>query len=203
LFATAAEVGLNLCVERIRDLDERFYIIAAIFAFAFQLFLSALGVVIINQMIMDKFSGTLTSIREGLEKNLKYVFIESTRAILPISLKLLFFIVPGIIEAIRLYFVPYVAQFDKEYKEGKIDALKHSRKLVKGHLGHLTVILLFTLLLSMVPSFYLESLSPLTRPLSFTVVFFLCMALDLYGDIVLFISYLRLEEESGNKISLP
>ena len=42
------------------------------------------------------------------------------------------FIIPGIIKSIHYIFVGFVVCFNPAYKEGKINALKHSKKLTKG-----------------------------------------------------------------------
>ncbi len=175
----------------------------ALWAVLLQLLLSAIGIIIINQVIFNARQGRLSHLIEDLKRNLKYVFIESTRALLPILLKCLLFIVPGVIEGIKLYFVPYVAQFDEEYKKGNVDALDRSRALVQNRFWLVTGMLILSLVLSMVPRLYLETIDFAKAPVFYGLIFIISMGLELYSDILLFMVYVRLEESSGNKISLP
>lgn len=202
LFSMIIEEAFTYWVGAMSKTDERLYFMGAVFALILQLLLSAIGIVIINQMVYDVMNKTKSGVIESLGRNLKYVFIETTRALLPILLKTLLFVVPGIIEGIRLYFVAYVAQFDKVYKEGKIDALQKSRGLVKNHMGAVTRILILALVLSIVPRLYLESVDLLTRPAYYVLIFAACLSTELYGDIALFSTYIRLEELHGDSVSL-
>src|ERR1700677_1472013 len=95
LFSMLIEEAFTYWIGSMSRSDERLYIIGAVMALFFQLILSAIGIVIVNQMVFDVMTNKKMGIFESLQKNLKYVFIESTRAILPVLLKALLFIIPG------------------------------------------------------------------------------------------------------------
>jgi len=202
LFSMILEEAFGVWIKDLSRGDERLYVIGGMFTLLLQLILGAFGIIIINQIIFDIRSGRESNVVEDLKKNLKFVFIESTRALLPVLLKSLLLIIPGVIEGIRLYFVPYIAQFDEEYKRGHVDALERSRALIRGRFWMVTGVLIITLILSMVPRLYLETIEFSNRPGFYALVFFTCMVLELFGDIALFMTYIRLEESSGNKVSL-
>jgi hypothetical protein len=202
VFSMALEEAFTYWVHYLSKADERLSIIGVIFAVVLQLLVSAIGIIIINQMIYDVRRGSHTPVIEGLNKNLKYVFIESTRALLPVLLRCLLLIIPGVIEGIRLYFVPYVAQFDEVYRAGNVDALERSRAIVKNRFWAVTGILLLTVVISMVPRLYLESIDMFSQAALYVLVFVVSMLIELYGDVATFMAYVRLEEIHGNKISL-
>ena len=58
--------------------------------------------------------------------------VEGIKASVITTLATLCLIVPGIIKYIHYTFFSFVVFFNKDYKEGKIDALKHSKQLSKG-----------------------------------------------------------------------
>ncbi|MDE0118820.1 MAG: hypothetical protein OXM55_02285 [Bdellovibrionales bacterium] len=58
--------------------------------------------------------------------------VEGIKASIIIFAGLLCFVIPGIIKQIHYAFFSFVVFFNKNYKEDKIDALKHSKKLSKG-----------------------------------------------------------------------
>lgn len=162
--------------------------------------------IIINQVTFDVKNRIDSNIFKALSANLKYIIIETTRALLPILLKILLFIVPGIIEAVRLYFVPFVVQFDSKYKTGQIDALKQSRALVQGNLMKVMGILILTMLLSIVPRLCLHSVTRLETAFLFSAALFMCLVLETYSFIVMYCVYEKLthasKETNGHSISL-
>ena len=58
--------------------------------------------------------------------------IEGVKAAIIIMAGIIFFFIPGIIKSIHYTFFSFIVFFDKNYKENKISALKHSRELVRG-----------------------------------------------------------------------
>ena len=58
--------------------------------------------------------------------------VEGVKASFIIFAGLLCFIIPGIIKQVHYAFFHFVIFFNKNYKEDKIDALKHSKKISKG-----------------------------------------------------------------------
>ena len=202
LFSMIVEESFTYAVGSISKSDERTYIVGGILALFLQLILSAVGIVIINQMVWDDLKQMRSKVFESLNRNLKYVFIESTRALLPVLLKSLLLVIPGFIEGIRLYFVPYIAQFDQAYKKGQVDALQRSRALVNQRFFPVMGVLAVTFILSIVPRLYLESIDISTKPVYYIFIFAFCLSVELYGDIVLFFTYIRLEELHGDPLSL-
>jgi hypothetical protein len=203
LFSITIEEIFSYGVGYIGKVNEKLSFFAAALALLFQLLLSAVGVIIVNQIIFKVKNHSSSNVIDDLKNNLKHIVIESTRAMLPVILKLLLFIVPGLIEAVRLYFVPYVAQFDRQYKAGHVDALERSRALVRNRFWVVTGILILNAILSMVPRFCLESIDLFNRPAYYVLVFLICLSGELYSDIVLFSTYIRLEEFNGDSVSLP
>jgi hypothetical protein len=96
------------------------------------------------------FNKRLHSPIAAILKNFKQVFIECLRCVLPILLKTLLFIVPGIIEYIRLAFVAPVVLFSKDYAADNEDALDASRKWTLGHKTNLLIIYLMYIALAVV-----------------------------------------------------
>ncbi len=203
VFSISLEEVFNYGVSYVGKSNPAMSLAAGVFALFFDLLLSAVGVVIINQIIFKVIKKTESSTFSDLKNNLKYILIETTRALLPIILKTMLFIVPGLVEAVRLYFVAYVAQFNLEYKAGKVDALDRSRSLVRNRFWVITGILILTAALSMVPQFYLESIDLVGHPGFYIAIFWLRLCFELYSDIVLFSTYIRLEELNGDSVSLP
>ena len=58
--------------------------------------------------------------------------VEGLKSFVIIIGALFLLIIPGIIKVIHYIFLSFVVFFNKDYKEGKINALKHSKKLSKG-----------------------------------------------------------------------
>ena len=66
------------------------------------------------------------------KEHLVQVTIESFRAMARIFLGFILLVIPGFVLTIWYYFVPYVTQFNQKYLDGDLDALHHSRVLVRG-----------------------------------------------------------------------
>ncbi len=182
--------------------DEIIVILCVLWAVILQLVLSSILIIIVNQVVYDIKVGRKDSALIGVKKNIKFVLIEMTRALLPIILKFLLFVIPGVIEFIRLYFVGYIAQFNSAYRAGEIDALDYSRKLVRGKFFIVTGLLILSTILSMFPRLYLESIDVFKQPAFYVIVFLVSLVADVYGDILLFLTYEKLEERAGHAISL-
>ena len=81
-------------------------------------------------------------------EHLFQVMIESFRAMARIFIGFVLLIIPGIVLTVRYYFVPYVTQFNPKYQQGELDALRHSRDLVRGKAWSVLVFMsVFTLLI--------------------------------------------------------
>lgn len=174
------------------QIDEHYFYSAMALSIGVSLILSLFGVIIVNQIVFDLKHKKSGSLAKAVKVNLKYIFIETTRAFVPIILKSFLLLIPGLLEAVRLYWVPYVVQFDRDYKEGKVDALEKSRQLTKGHLAAIILIVILTAVISLAPHFWLRSIGFLRSPYLFSLAFFTAISLELYSDIVLFGLYDRL-----------
>ncbi len=66
-------------------------------------------------------------------KNTTYPWtVEGLKATGIILAGLIVFVIPGIIKYVQYMFFSFVVFFNRDYKEGKINCLKHSKKLSKG-----------------------------------------------------------------------
>jgi hypothetical protein len=70
--------------------------------------------------------------------------VESLRTIGSVLLWAALFIVPGVVQMVRLQLVPFVVMFLKPYESGQIDALETSRQMTRGYF--LGLVLLFLLI---------------------------------------------------------
>ncbi len=65
-------------------------------------------------------------------KNFHQCLIESIRALISTGIYSLFLLLPGLVRWVQLIFTSFVVAFDPSYQLGKKDALKESRRLVRG-----------------------------------------------------------------------
>lgn len=98
---------------------------------------SSLFVVILFMLSLCLFNRINSSSRKltlwGFTKEVSWPWlVEGVKATVIISLATFCFIIPGIIKYIHYAFFSFVVFFNKDYKEGKISALKHSKELSKG-----------------------------------------------------------------------
>ncbi len=72
--------------------------------------------------------------RSGLDqlRRLNRLLIEGVRAISAILFRVPLLLIPGLIEFVRLIFVPHVVLLDHDYEAGRVDALARSRELTRG-----------------------------------------------------------------------
>jgi hypothetical protein len=173
-----------------------------LFVFGVTLFFSVIGVIIVNQAAWAAENNKIPSMKLALDQNFKFVMIESLRAMLPIIYKFCLFIVPGVIESIRLYWITYVVQFDERYKRGEIDALEESRSLTKGHLWKACFVLIFASSLSILPRLGSGNTKTLSDSFLLAILIFISVILEVFGDIVLYRFYFTLkgQTQSGTKI---
>ena len=71
----------------LRRIDDRVAVPIGLVSLVIYLFLGAFGTIIINQIVIDIKTSSKNSLWGALKKNIKYVFIETTRALVPILLK--------------------------------------------------------------------------------------------------------------------
>ncbi len=119
------------------------------------------------------------------------VVIEMIRVIAKVLVGVVLLIVPGIVWSIRYTFVPLVAQFNKAYLSGKIDALKQSENMVRGHFWFfffLNIGLLFVGLLESYKYVYFYS-----APLLYVVLVGVNLIIEVYVYTFFFSIYDSLE----------
>jgi hypothetical protein len=190
IFSQGVGVITSFLVDSVKRENEVHLILAVVSILIAQIILSLFGLIVVNQVLEDQSHEKPTSqIWVSVRENLKYIFINYARALLKTVLGFILFLIPGIILWVQFTFVPYVVLFDSQFKAGKVDALERSKALVKGHFWRLSGILILCLLLSMVPELCLGAVNPLESPVIFTVLFFVGLILDLYGDIVIYCVY--------------
>ena len=207
LFTGILSSFLDFFLEYVKRVDERLALVLGIFGFVFGLFIAAFSTIIISQIVKDIKNKRESPLMLALSDNLSPVFIETTRAVVPILLKFLLLVVPGIIEMVRLWFVAYIAQFDDDYKAGKVDALQRSRELVQGRFWEVTWILLLTTALSMVPALWRGGFSLGSQPVFYGLALSVCVFAEAYAETVVYLKYERLDLElrirNAHPISLP
>jgi hypothetical protein len=191
IFTALISIGFDSVLETLRKVDDRLALAIGLVSLVITLFLEAFSTIIISQIVLDARKKVASSLQEAVNVNLKPVFIETTRALVPILLKSLLLIIPGLIEAVRLFFVAYVVQFDDEYKTGKVDALERSRELVKGHVWQVTSVLIITFILTAGAGLFRSHLSFLSETLFYFLALAVGMATDAYADTVLYLLYER------------
>jgi hypothetical protein len=74
--------------------------------------------------------------------DLKSFFSEYLRMLAQILFFTVLLIIPGLIRYVQLIFVPFVALFSREYRDGKWDAIEASKTLMQGQYARLVGILI-------------------------------------------------------------
>lgn len=74
--------------------------------------------------------------------DLKSFFSEYLRMLAQILFFTLLFLVPGLIRYVQLIFVPFVALFSREYRDGNWDAIEASKSLIQGQFGRMITVLM-------------------------------------------------------------
>ncbi|MEQ1876637.1 MAG: hypothetical protein ABL958_08320, partial [Bdellovibrionia bacterium] len=121
-------------------------------------------------------------------KHVHQVAIEMLRVVAKVIIGLVLFIVPGIIWSVKLTFVPLIAQFDEQYLEGKVDALRHSEALVRGRFWAIFGLSLVFFLLSMLETYkYVFSLS--------SPLFYLLAAINLGLEVYVYTLFFSVYEK--------
>lgn len=94
-------------------------------------------------------NGIGTTPFQFLKQNFHQTFIEYIRSFISVAIYTLFFILPGVVRWVKLSVTCLVSCFDRDYLDGKKDALNESSRLVKGHFLAFAALLLFQSLLPM------------------------------------------------------
>ncbi len=110
------------------------------------------------------------------------MIFEEIRVAGEVLMGFLLFIFPGFNRLVDYAWVPFVVLFEDEYKEGKLDALKASRFMARGHFWFLSTILSLTALVSFVADYLItdgES-SIFVKRLPVLISAVICILINLY-----------------------
>lgn len=171
---------------------------------ALQLLLSALVMIIVNNGCQAVEMNRTSSVLERFTEFFKYIVIETARALPVILLRFLLLIIPGIIESIRLYFIPYIVMFDAEYQADRVDALERSREVVRGHFWVTLFVLILLMAASMLGRFAMMRLWDVSL-YAFSLGFFGALCIELWTYTAAYSFYIELAArrgKNGNSISL-
>ncbi len=80
------------------------------------------------------------------------LLIEGVRSMASVVFRLPFLVVPGLIEILRLLFVPHVVLLEPLYAKGRVDALDRSRAAIRSKWGLVLLVTLVSLSLSLAVS---------------------------------------------------
>ncbi len=137
----------------------------------------------------------LRSLGSIIHKYTWMLVLEGLRVFVWTLLWTLMLIVPGIIKYARFSLVPFVVMLNDDYDKGRLDALKHSENLTRGHVfGMLILLVLITFfdlayeLSSLIPGI------PATLEVKF-ILSLLTLPLSLYSYSLLIEVYGKLEEQ--------
>ncbi len=125
----------------------------------------------------------------------KYYFkpmtIESLRCLGQVFLWAFLFVIPGLVRAVQLFFVPFIIVFRPDYNEGKIDALKFSTQLAnKVFLKLLFLFLIFNVLAPFLfDGLLAESKDLYTNTLTATLLVAIEAIIQIYGLWLMFSLY--------------
>ena len=173
--------------------DDRVMLSYGVLYIAFRLLLASVTAIAVNQAYMDELKGEKSLLIECFLKFLKPMVIESSRVMASVSIGILLGVVPGIIRAVRLFWVLYIVQFDKEYDEGKVDALQRSRSLSMGRFWWSIALMMAWLITELGTDFMMSAINPYNQPGPFVFGLALTIVVSLYTSGVLFFGYLYLE----------
>lgn len=77
--------------------------------------------------------------------DLNQLLVEGVRAMAAVLYRLPFAVIPGLVELLRLLFVPHVVLLEPNYPRGLVDALKRSRETIRQKWGLILIISLVSL----------------------------------------------------------
>ena len=124
--------------------------------------------------------------------------IEGIKASIIVLAGLFLFIIPGIIKQIHYTFFSFVVFFNKSYKEGKIDCLKHSKNLTKGlGLWLLVFSILLPVIVNSIPGAYVKMVFRNTDsvwiiyPLLILCMYVVCLLFSYLSSILYFMYIIK------------
>lgn len=124
------------------------------------------------------------------------LLIEGVRSMAAVLYRLPLAVIPGLVELVRLLFVPHVVLLEPNYREGRVDALKRSREAIRQKWG----LILLISLLSLGLNTFVDALTEGTQgqtyfwqvPHIFLLSSVLTLAITLVYEIYLVALFLRL-----------
>lgn len=113
-------------------------------------------------------------------RNWNQTMIEEMRVWGKSMLWSLVFIIPGLVQFLRLVFVPFIVTMDPKYAEGSVDALEKSKQLSRGKIGRiLALFIAFSIVIPMLFTSVDEYKLLWKTPLSGLFICFVEMVLNL------------------------
>lgn len=130
-------------------------------------------------------------------RDLNQLLIEGVRGMAAVLYRLPFLLVPGLIELLRLLFVPHVVLLDPDYEQGRADALVESRHAIRRKWGVVLVVTLVSLGFSLGASLLTQGESGdvwfWEAPGLFFLSAFLTLFINLVYEVFLVAVFLRLQ----------
>lgn len=168
------------------------------------LVLQLLSTIVVLQTVKSTVHGLDIKLVEQIKKHLKYVIIEFWRSLLSIVLWSLLLLIPGIIQALKLYFVTFVVQFDENYQKGQVDALEKSRELMGISFFSSAALIIAVGIIAMAGHLTLDYFSITESPFGYFGGALLAIFTNLYSYIFGYLLYEWLVakgKNNGNEIS--
>ncbi len=163
-------------------------ILVALISMCLQVGLAVMTGVFVMIAARDEVTGRKTSLWHEFQQKLKLLTVESLRTILPILLKSLLLVIPGILEYLRLSMILFIVMLDPEYQAGKVDALERSRTLTRGRIMFVLIFMLVTAALEL-PASWLQSQKLLAQPFYYCPLFLLSVLGTCYSNVVYYCVY--------------
>jgi hypothetical protein len=124
------------------------------------------------------------------------LLIEGVRSMAAVLYRLPFAVIPGLIELLRLLFVPHVVLLEPNYEQGHVDALERSREAIRQKWGLILLITLVSLGLNTLVDALTQGTPGETYfwqvPLVFLLSSVLTLSINLVYEIYLVALFLRL-----------
>ncbi len=133
---------------------------------------------------------------ERSARDFNQLLIEGVRSMAAVLYRLPLAIIPGLVELLRLLFVPHVVLLEPNYQEGRVDALKRSRAAIRQKWFLILIISLMSLFLNSVVDLATQGTQGETYfwqvPHLFLLSSVLTLAINLVYEVYLVALFLRL-----------
>ena len=129
-------------------------------------------------------------------RDFNQLLIEGVRSMAAVLYRLPFAVIPGLVELLRLLFVPHVVLLDSNYQRGQVDALKRSRQAIKAKWGLVLTLTLSSLALTTAIDALMQGSGDQTyfwqAPATFLISCLLTLVINLVYEVYLVAVFLRL-----------